>query len=162
MECLREIRLGLLQRTIQTFETELDFQMACEDPNHEILLLNWNQISRNLKSTRGKNQRLRARRWLSKKLRRVRHQVAAAAAAASACVLCALRQSREGCPLTPPGRGVVLAWVGCMCRCRAQSTTTAVVLFFSLTAIDRVLSSQQCSRKNVETGNSTCVNMLQR
>ena len=97
-------------KAIQMIKTN-SVGIACENPNNKTLVLKCKYISRNLKSTT-KNQRLRCGMGIEKIIaRQARYQVAVAA-----CVLCALRQSCDSCPTTPPGRAV-LACMGRVVRC---------------------------------------------
>ena len=120
--------IGFASKGYSDDQNRIGYENACDYPKHEILVLKRKQISGDLKVRANSHNGFHARCGLRNTLPsgQVRYQVADDAAAA--CVLCAVRQSREGCPMAPPGHVVQCLHGACCAVCvrrhSAQSTTT--------------------------------------
>ena len=128
----------ILTNTLFRFSKQKRVSNSMREPKLQCLVLKWESNPRNLKNKKyyiRANKRLRCGMWVEKnsRLRSGYECCCCCCCCCCVCVLCALRQSYEGCQSTPPRR-VVQCVRGaccavCVCRPRAQRTTT-----FSLTA----------------------------
>ena len=117
MECLRCSDYDMIStHRIFRFSKQNWASNSMRKPESQLLVLKWRSNSRKLKNTKIRaGKRLRCEMWVEERADYARATSAAAAAAAALLllrVLCAQRQSCEGCQSTPCACGVV-----CGVRC---------------------------------------------